>query len=55
MTAHRSSVGICLYECDPVSTGANLDELKAEDKFRVYDCMYDNKSDLNLTFCHSSR
>jgi len=31
-----------------VSTGANLDGLKAEDKFRVYACMHDNKSDLNL-------
>jgi len=24
-----------------VSTGANLDGLKAEDKFRVYTCMHD--------------
>jgi len=44
--------GICLYECVTlcmcVSTGANLDGLKAEDKFRVYACMHDNKSDLNL-------
>jgi len=24
-----------------VSTGANLDGLKAEDKFRVYACMHD--------------
>ena len=31
-----------------VSTGANLDGLKAEDKFCVYGCIHDNKSDLNL-------
>ena len=39
--------GICLYECVTmcmcVSTGANLDGLKAEDKFCVYACMQDNK------------
>ena len=44
--------GICVHECVTmcmcVSTGANLDGLKAEDKFRVYACMHDNKSDLNL-------
>ena len=44
--------GICLYECVTlcmcmcVSTGANLDGLKAKDKFFVYDWMHDNKSDL---------
>ena len=33
--------------CMCVSTGVNLDGLKAEDKFCVYACMHDNKSDLN--------
>ena len=31
-----------------VSTGADLDGLKAEDKFCAYACMHDNKSDLKL-------
>jgi len=50
--------GICLYECVTLcmcmcmSTGANLDGLKAEDKFHVYACMHDNKSDLNLLKCN---
>ena len=30
-----------------MSTGANQDGLKAEDKFRVYVCLHDNKSDFD--------
>jgi len=44
--------GICIYGCVTlcmcVSTGNYLDGLKAKDKFCVYACIHDNKSDLNL-------
>ena len=36
--------------CMGVSTGANLDGLKAEDTFGVCDCMHDSKSNLNSLF-----
>jgi len=42
MASVSMSVTLCMCMC--VSTGANLDGLKTEDKFRVYACMHDNKS-----------
>jgi len=53
MAAHCSSVwhpslwGVWTCAC-AFSTGANLDGLKAEDKFCMYMIVLDNKSDLNL-------
>ena len=50
----RSSVlHLSLWVCDPVhvcSAAANLDGLKAEEKFHVYDYMHDNKFHLKLGY-----